>query len=52
MLVDEISTKIKRWTIILTVETVGFLTHMGYKIRPSTSLKDERVNGTSLRQAK
>jgi hypothetical protein len=31
MLVDEISTKVKRWTIILTVEPVGFLAHMGYK---------------------
>ena len=30
MLVDEISTKVKRWAIILTVETVGFLAHMGY----------------------
>ena len=31
MLVDEISTKVKRWAIILTVETVDFLAHMGYK---------------------
>ena len=31
MLVDEISAKVKRWAIILTVETVGFLAHMGYK---------------------
>ena len=32
MLVDEISTKVvKRWAIILMVETVGFLAHMGYK---------------------
>ena len=31
MLVDEISTKVKRWAIILTAETVGFLAHMGYK---------------------
>ena len=31
MLVDEISTKVKRWAIILTVETMGFLAHMGYK---------------------
>ncbi|WP_029073207.1 hypothetical protein [Kandleria vitulina] len=28
MLVDEISTKVKRWAIILKVETVGFLAHM------------------------
>lgn len=27
----EISTKVKRWAIILTVETVVFLAHMGYK---------------------
>lgn len=34
MLVDEISTKVvKRWAIILTVETVGFLAHMGYNFR-------------------
>ena len=33
MLVDEISTKVKRWAIIFTVETVGFLAHMGYKIK-------------------
>lgn len=33
MLVDEISTKVvKRWAIILMVETVGFLAHMGYNI--------------------
>jgi hypothetical protein len=32
MLVDEISTKVKRWAIILMVETVGFLAHMGYKV--------------------
>ena len=32
MLVDEISTKVKRWAIIFTVETVGFLAHMGYNI--------------------
>ena len=31
MLVDEISTKVKRWAIILTVEPVGFLARMGYK---------------------
>ena len=31
MLVDEISTKVKRWAIILTVEPVDFLAHMGYK---------------------
>ena len=31
MLVDEISAKVKRWAIILTVETVDFLAHMGYK---------------------
>ena len=31
MLVDEISTNVKRWAIILTVETVSFLAHMGYK---------------------
>lgn len=37
MLVDEISTKIKRWAIILTAETVGFLAHMGYK-------KSERIS--------
>ena len=30
MLVDEISTKVKRCAIILTIETVGFLAHMGY----------------------
>jgi hypothetical protein len=30
MLVDEISTKVKRWAIILKVETVGFLAHMGH----------------------
>jgi hypothetical protein len=28
---DEISTKVKKWAIILTVETVSFLVHMGYK---------------------
>jgi hypothetical protein len=28
---DEISTKVKKWAIILTVETVSFLAHMGYK---------------------
>jgi hypothetical protein len=32
MLFDEISTKVKRWDIILTVETVSFLAHMGYKV--------------------
>ena len=32
MLIDEISTKVKRWAIILKVETVSFLAHMGYNI--------------------
>lgn len=32
MLVNEISTKVKMWAIILTVETVGFLVHMDYNI--------------------
>lgn len=38
MLVDEISTKVKRWAIILTVETVDFLAHMCYK-KPTGTLK-------------
>ena len=31
MLVNILSTKVTRWAIILTVKTVGFLAHMGYK---------------------
>ena len=41
MLVNEISTKVKMWAIILTVETVGFLVHMDYKVKKSL-LSSER----------
>jgi hypothetical protein len=41
MLVDEISTKVKRWAIILKVETVGFLAHMGYNLIEADTFKIE-----------
>ena len=35
MLVNILSTEIKERAIILTVETVGFLAHMGYNGKPA-----------------
>ena len=44
MLVDEISTKIKRWAIILTAETVGFLAHMGYNVAGKHQYEDQLMH--------
>ena len=39
MLVNILSTEIKEWAIVLTVETVGFLARMGYKVLPDDFVK-------------
>jgi len=45
MLVYEISTKVvKRWAIILTVETVGFLAHMGYNTEEEKVIPPTKAN--------
>ena len=40
----EISTKVKRWAITLTVETVDFLAHIGYKGELSCIFVNEMSN--------
>ena len=39
MLINILSTQAKRWTIILTVETMDFLANNGYNITPDTKIR-------------